>query len=139
MTIQEFVNKWNGRGIDLFDLKMPKMGLMSSLMVSPISNDKIFDSVISFNSINMVNNFRRFQKSTQMLFHYKTMLTKIFVILRSMIGIKDHSVTAVINSFATFPAATIFSFTKKLTFRITNHIHSIPLGYYGIQGGEKIL
>lgn len=75
---------------------------------------KIFYSIIITNTVNMVNNFLRFQKSTNFFLHNKMASTNIAItITKRMLWFKKVNVSFFVN-FTTFPMTGIFA--SKLTF-----------------------
>ena len=93
--------------------------MMCSIMNRVVSKLKIFNSVIGFNFVNMVDNFVRSKISTKMFFHNKSVLSNITVgIYKMMVSTSYHNVATVCRNFSSFPIR-VFR-TIKLTLQVTS-------------------
>ena len=78
-------------------------------MVSLISNNKIFNAIVSFYAIDVMNNFTFFERSFNVIAHYKNMLTNIPLFRPiGMTWSEDMNITTS-NFFPAFPIKIVFS------------------------------
>lgn len=78
--------------------------MMMTSMISPCHNREIFNSIVSFIMVNMMNNFTSFKFSTKMTLHNIAMFWDIFPI---------HPNSNIFpNSSTSFPMSSILVFTS---------------------------
>ena len=102
--------------------------MMLNMLTTASKQHKIFNSIIGLDTVNMVDKLGRQKMTTQLFFHYKTMLInklsffKVGTILKANISSR-------INCFATFPSAISFSgiLRKFLSFIPRNPFLSINM------------
>ena len=68
---------------------------------------KIFNFVVGKITINMMNDFCRFQNSSKVLFHYKAVIRNITIIIAWVSRFVNKNVTSMLNK-TTFPVYTMF-------------------------------
>jgi len=84
--------------------------VMKAMMRSFFGKHKIFNSIVSHNTINMMNNFLRCKRPSKLFFHYKTMFENIIFIRRMIIS--SYCYVTIQHYFSTFPISISFTFIK---------------------------
>lgn len=86
------------------------LSMMIPCMTRTVRKFKIFYSVVSFNSINMMNNFIFSKIPAEMFFHNKSMFSNVPVsIYKRMLRGKNKNVTAISHDFSTLPMRVLIS------------------------------
>ena len=99
-------------------------------MFSIFSKNKVFNSIILFISVNMVNLFSFFKISPNMLFHYKTMLKNISIAFTKwMVCLSNKNIT-IMNSFSTFPVASFISIRHIFKVALMTHFGFISSFFF---------
>lgn len=80
-------------------------------------NHKIFDSIIIFNMVNMVNNLLRSKESPESFFHYQPVLGNMVIMGSRMMRLVNHYIGSFIG-YASFPMIMIRSLIKGSGARI---------------------
>lgn len=91
---------------------------------------KIFNFIITFNPINMMNSLFFFKISSNIFFHNKTMFSNIpLIITKWMLGTKNHNITRLCYFFTSFPSSIFISFCFSSS-RYFNLISSFFIPWY---------
>src|SRR4030065_1368082 len=113
MTFQKFIETYNGKFIDLCS----KTGSMNYRMFGSSNYDKGFQPIINSDSVNMVDNFRRFKISSKCLFHNQPVFRNFIMMCFRMVRTICQYVSLMILCFTTFPTGMLLAFSKNaLTF-----------------------
>ena len=105
MTLDEFVNKYNNKKVDLFSCA--KSGKMNNTMASSIGQHKILQSIIRMISVNVMNYILRIKFTTQKLFINKS----VSFVLPIWMSIPNHM-------FLLTDRGTIHKLSKFMTFEV---------------------
>ena len=78
---------------------------MEGMMFRASSNNEVFNPIIVFNSVDMVDCFTCFKKTSEVFFHYQTVFTNIFLaICKRMFRIFNENIArARVEDTTTFP------------------------------------
>lgn len=126
MTFDDFVKKYTGKEID-FEL----FWRMNPSMFSSSKNNKIFNPIVRFIMVNMVDYLITFKKSTKFLFYNESMFGYPIVMSGGMMRLVQKNILSFIR-YATIPMIMIdsfiksysttirtkFSFTNSITFKV---------------------
>lgn len=121
--------------------------MMQRMFLSVFHQKKILDSVVKFIMINVVDNFRRLEFSSEMSFHYKTVLRSsvVFTVTNHFITV-DNMALPMSNGLLPLVSASPrtkfglipFSFRtrvrlwKRITTDFAYFIHGLILTYIGL-------
>lgn len=103
ITFDKFISKYLGKKIDLF------WGV-NFAMFSSRKNNKVFNPIIKFVVVDVVNNLATFKISTYFLFHDKPMFTHTSIRGKWMVWLINKHISIILNSFSTFPVVMIFPY-----------------------------
>lgn len=111
MTTDQFITKYSNKYVDFDLFRWVNLNVFGSS-----KNNKIFNSVISFNIVNVMYNFFTFKIPINFFLHYQSMFEYISICRKWMIRFINENMT-VTNRFTAFPARVF----------ISNHIRSLTL------------
>lgn len=75
---------------------------VNGIMLGKCSQKKIFNSVVVFNPINVVNKLKRFKNSSKFIFHCQSTSLNIFLVCTGMVRIINKHISSFVNN-ATLP------------------------------------
>lgn len=128
------------------------MCIIPMCMFKIISKNKIFNTIIKFIAVDMVNYFFGFKVSTNILLHHKSMLKNITIsFLKRVFSVSNYSIPAISYIPPTLPVRMLFSFSKYFSslyitlttilfargFTLTNNTYIHPLTINGEWGNVK--
>lgn len=105
---------WANRAKRLFRYRV---SIIFMTMLNVVSNYKVLNPVIIFNTVQMVYDFSRFKITTNMFFHYQSMFKNITITFsKRMFRLMNKSVASAVDNNSTIPSVTVFA--TRHTFKI---------------------
>lgn len=104
LTLDQFVTKWTGKGIDL-------LRGMNLSMFSSGNEQKIFNPIVGFIMVNMMDYLNALKKAAQLFFHYQSVFCDAIIMSKGMMRLIKKNVFSFISDTA-LPVIMIGSFVK---------------------------